>query len=367
MRNEQQKRHYDLLGKGFHEPSQILEDIKLYHKFDTSVLLLTLPTNDRTFLITLKNTLINAAQRIVGADDGEIEGIIKDNNLILYDNIEGGAGYVNTIFDKFDEILEEARNLILSCGCERGCPKCLYSHRRRRDIREIDRRVLVDFFKTLHRNQVEQSINKKGQQISDETELRAKISQLTTLETPKVEAILKEFRFSGEAKCILSNVGLSDGAREVKDYILSANRSITIVSLYISDMPVEWEDNKSFSWCDILIACKMNGIENVKVVVRPPRSSWERYALERLQRRGIEVFIFEEFEGVGGIAHHKIVMIDEDMPDSVVILQSANLSPEVIKNADFYIFIAKKQNEAGHTIMSNWLQNLIKRCKKWRG
>ena len=132
-------------------------------------------------------------------------------------------------------------------------------------------------------------------------------------------------------------------------------------------MPVEWEDNKSFSWCDILIACKMNGIENVKVVVRPPRSSWERYALERLQRRGIEVFIFEEFEGVGGIAHHKIVMIDEDMPDSVVILQSANLSPEVIKNADFYIFIAKKQNEAGHTIMSNWLQNLIKRCKKWRG
>jgi ATP-dependent helicase YprA (DUF1998 family) len=127
VRDEQQRRHRDILGKGFHEPSHILEDIRLYHEFDTSALLLTLPTNDRTFLITLKNALINAAQRIVGADDGEIEGIAKDNNLILYDNVEGGAGYVNTIFDKFDEILDDARELILSCGCEHGCPKCLVS------------------------------------------------------------------------------------------------------------------------------------------------------------------------------------------------------------------------------------------------
>lgn len=365
VRNEQQRKHRDILGKGFHEPSDILHDIKLYHKFDTSALLLTLPTNDRTFLITLKNALINAAQRIVGADDGEIEGIIKDNNLILYDNVEGGAGYVNTIFDKFDEILEEARDLLLRCSCERGCPKCLYSHRRRRDIREIDKRVLIDFFKTLHRSKVEQDIDKKGLQISDEKDLEAKISQLTTLERAKVEAIPKEFKFSGEAKCILSNVGSSDGAREVKDCILSANQSITIVSLYISDMPVDWEDNKSFSWCDVLIACKMNGVENVKVVVRPPRSDWERYALERLYRRGIEVYTFDEFEGIEGIAHHKIVMIDEDTPGSIVVLQSANLSPEVIKNSDFYIFIGKKQNETGHAILRKWLQNLLERCKKW--
>lgn len=225
----------------------------------------------------------------------------------------------------------------------------------------------MDFFKTLHRSQVEQKIDEKGEQISDEKDLKLKISQLTTLERQKVEVIPKEFRFSGRDKCILSNVGSSDGAKEVKDCILSANKSITIVSLYISDMPVDWDDNKSFSWCDVLIACKMNGVENVKVIVRPPRSNWERYALERLHRRGIEVYIFEEFEGIEGIAHHKIVMIDEDMQDSIAVLQSANLSPEVIKNADFYIFIAKKQNEIGHAILSNWLQDLIIRCKNGAG
>ena len=363
VENERRRKHRDILGRGFHEPSDILHDIKLYHKFDTSALLLTLSTNDRTFLITLKNALINAAQRIVGADDGEIEGIIKDNNLILYDNVEGGAGYVNTIFDKFDEILEETRELILRCNCERGCPKCLYSHRRRKDIREIDKRVLIDLFKTLHRSKVEQNINEKGMQVSDEKDLEAKISQLTTLERAKVGDISKEFKLSG-AMCILSNVDSSDGAREVKDCILSAKQSITIVSLYISDMPVDWEDNKSFSWCDVLIACKMNGVESIKVVVRPPRSDWERHALERLHRRGIEVYIFDKLEG---IAHHKIVMIDEEMPDSIVVLQSANLSPEVIKNADFYIFIEKKQNETAHAVLKDWLCTLINRCKKWSG
>ena len=164
--------------------------------------------------------------------------------------------------------------------------------------------------------------------------------------------------------CILSNVDSSDGAREVKDCILSAKQSITIVSLYISDMPVDWEDNKSFSWCDVLIACKMNGVESIKVVVRPPRSDWERHALERLHRRGIEVYIFDKLEG---IAHHKIVMIDEEMPDSIVVLQSANLSPEVIKNADFYIFIEKIQNKTAYTVLKDWLCTLINRCKKWNG
>lgn len=360
--NERQRKHRDILGKGFHEPANVLHDIKLYHKFDTSVLLLKLPTNNRTFLITLKNALINSAQRIVGADDGEIEGIIKDNTLILYDNVEGGAGYVNTIFDKFNEILEEAIDLLLRCNCERGCPKCLYSHRRRRDIREIDKRVLIDFFKTLHRSKVEQDINEKGLQVFNEKDLEEKISQFTTLEGLK---ILKEFKSSGEAKFILSNLGSSDGAREVKDCILSATQSITIVSLYVSDMPIDWEDNKSFSWCDVLIACKMNGIESLKVVVRPPRSDWERYALERLYRRGIEVYIFDEFGGIEKIAHHTIVMIDEDAPDSIVVLQSAHLSPEVIKNSDFYIFIERKQNEEGYAVIRKRLKNVIKRCKKW--
>lgn len=365
VRNEQEKKHLDLSGREWHQPSDILRDIKLYHKFDTTVLLLTLHTNDRNFLITLKNALINAAQRIVGADDGEIDGIIKDNNLILYDNVEGGAGYVNTIFDKFDQVLEEARNLILRCDCERGCPKCLYSYRRRRDIREIDKRILIDFFKTLHRAQVEQNINEKGLEISNEKDIEAKISQLTTLERSKAEIIPKEFKFSGEAKCILSNVGSSDGATEVRDCILSANKSVTVVSLYISDMPVDWGDNKSFSWCDVLVSCKMNGVESVKVVVRPPKSDWERFALERLCRRGIEVYILDKLEGIEGVAHHKIVMIDEEMPSGLLILQSANLSPEVIKNADFYIFIGKKQNEAGYTAVRKWLESLINRCKKY--
>ena len=367
VRNNQQNKHRDILGKGWHEPSRILSDINLYHTFDTTTLLLTFRTNDRIFLVTLKNALINAAQRIVGADDGEIEGIIKDNNLILYDNIEGGAGYVNTIFDKFEEILDEIKNVILSCNCERGCIKCLYSYRRRRDIQEIDKRVLLEPLKTLQRVDTEQNISQKSETIFDEKDLHARISNFGILEIPKVEYISRGFKISGGAKCILSAPGRLDGAREVRNYILSAKKSVSIVSLYVSDMPVVWENNKSFSWCDMLIACKMNGVDSVKIVVRSPRNDWEKYALGRLYKRGVEVYVFEEGEGDEGIAHHKIVMIDEDDEESIAVLQSANLSPEVIKNADFYIFLTKTKNREAHSTLSGWLQNLIKRCRKWSG
>jgi len=361
VQEAQQKKHLDILGRGLHQSSNPLKDIKLYHKFNTSALLLTLPNNDPTFLTTFKNAIINAAQRIVGADDGEIEGIIKDNNLILYDNVEGGAGYVNTIFEKFEEILDEAKNIVLNCPCERGCLKCLYSYRRRRDIPEIDKKVLLDLFKTLYRISVDDKLKKKAETISDEKDFRARILA-AGLESQKDSVLPTRFRLSG-TKCILSGMGRLDGAIEVRDCLLSAKKSIYIVSLYISDRPIVWGDEKSFSWCDILINSKMNGVEDIKIIVRPPQNTSERYTLQRLSERGIDIYMLED----EGIAHHKIVIVDEDMPESIAVLQSANFSPEVVKNADFYIFLTKKENPAAHDILKKWFKDLIKRCKKWSG
>lgn len=349
------KTHPDILGKGFHEPSGILEDIKLYHKFDTTVLLLNLPSDDEIFLTTLKNALLNSALRVVGADDGEIDCIIKENNLVLYDNIEGGAGYVNTIYEKFDEVLSETRKLVLSCNCEIGCLKCLYSYRRRRDIQLIDKRKILDFIKKLQCIQVKQNILEKSKNFSE--------SVLS--EKPLFKSLSKEFHISGNSKCILSDAGEYDGAVELRDSILSAKSKVTIVSLYVSDWPVQWEDEKTFSWCDVLISCKMNDVKDLKVIVRPPKAQWEQYALQRLLNRGIEVFTFDGFDVPKGIAHSKIVIIDENTDHGTAVLQSANLSPEVIKNADFYIFLTQENNKETFPVLEDWLKNLIRRCKKF--
>lgn len=346
--------HRDLLGKGRHEPPTVLSDIKLYHTFDTATLVISqLPSNDTTFITTLKNGLINAAQRIVGAEDGEIEGIIKDDTLILYDNIEGAAGYVNLIFDKFDDVFSELKSVVLNCDCEHGCLKCLYSYRRRGDIAHIDKQVLLELIRPIQRKEVEESIN-----------LKARTPLDIVAQDYYVEPFSKRFNLSSDVQCVLSGNGALDGALELRDFLLTAKKDVSIVSLYVSDRPVMWENNKSFSWCDILITCKIHGVESIKVIVRAPKDQWQRYSLEKLQRRGIDVYIFDGKEG-HGIAHNKIVLIDSDAPESVAVLQSANLSPEAVNNSDFFIFLTKKQNERAHKDIEDWVDSLVKQSVRW--
>lgn len=45
--------------------------------------------------------------------------------LFLYDNFPGGVGFSPQIYDRFPELLEHARRLLLECECEAGCPSCV--------------------------------------------------------------------------------------------------------------------------------------------------------------------------------------------------------------------------------------------------
>jgi DEAD/DEAH box helicase domain-containing protein len=45
--------------------------------------------------------------------------------LFLYDNMPGGVGFSEKIFEITDLLLREARELIVSCVCDNGCPSCV--------------------------------------------------------------------------------------------------------------------------------------------------------------------------------------------------------------------------------------------------
>jgi len=151
-------KHRKLGGKGKEMCNGKFRKVALYHRMPTNVISVKFAKNAseilgveiredelETFLTTLKNAIINSAQRILYAQDGEIDGEVKpeEREIILYDNVEGGVGYVTQIIEKFDLILKEAAELILSCDCEIGCPNCLWSYRRKRDIPYIDKRLIA--------------------------------------------------------------------------------------------------------------------------------------------------------------------------------------------------------------------------------
>lgn len=56
----------------------------------------------------------------------QVKSPITDKpTLIIYDNSPGGIGLAEKAYHMRDTLLRHARQLILQCGCERGCPSCV--------------------------------------------------------------------------------------------------------------------------------------------------------------------------------------------------------------------------------------------------
>lgn len=55
----------------------------------------------------------------------DVEPIKWKSALYLYDSHEGGVGYAERIFERFEEAIELCKEIILSCECKSGCPSCV--------------------------------------------------------------------------------------------------------------------------------------------------------------------------------------------------------------------------------------------------
>jgi|GEM_PF-2286343 len=321
-------KHIKLGGKGKEYCNGKFKKIALYHKMPTNVISIKLAKNTNkilgvdineeqleVFLTTLKNAIINSAQRILYAQDGEIDGEVKPEEweIILYDNVDGGVGYVTQIIEKFNEILREAADMVLSCDCEIGCPNCLWSYRRKRDIPYIDKRIIKPML---------EAVKKLG--------------------VPKKLDITKFFNCK-DMQTIISNPYSFDGVIELKNVLKKAKEKIYITSLYVTDDKIPWPDEPQRSWVDILSAIKLSSERDIEihVIVREPKIEKHKLALERLSKNGIHVHVYKkEVEGkLPAIVHSKLVLIDPHLPQNrMVVYTSANFSPEMWKNHETFQF-----------------------------
>ncbi len=59
-------------------------------------------------------------------DEGELAFFDRfEPTLFLYDNITGGIGLAEDLYERRNELLERTIHLVSACGCERGCPSCV--------------------------------------------------------------------------------------------------------------------------------------------------------------------------------------------------------------------------------------------------
>ncbi|MGD8903040.1 MAG: DUF1998 domain-containing protein, partial [Anaerolineae bacterium] len=49
----------------------------------------------------------------------------KQPTITIYDNAPGGLGFSESLYELYDQLLLAARDLVLACRCQRGCPSCV--------------------------------------------------------------------------------------------------------------------------------------------------------------------------------------------------------------------------------------------------
>ncbi|MDD1716259.1 MAG: DEAD/DEAH box helicase [Methanolinea sp.] len=67
-----------------------------------------------------------------GGDDG-------DPTVFVYDGYEGGIGLSEKAYARCEEILSTSRDLVSGCGCDRGCPSCIFSPKCGNDNQPLDK------------------------------------------------------------------------------------------------------------------------------------------------------------------------------------------------------------------------------------
>ena len=78
------------------------------------------------FWRSLTYALLAAASQVIDVPRMELDGLFRplDNQLaeiIIYDNVPGGAGYSRRIANKFTQVLETAYKIVSSCDCDTSC------------------------------------------------------------------------------------------------------------------------------------------------------------------------------------------------------------------------------------------------------
>ena len=128
----------------------------LGYRFATDVLILSfqnVPSQSEEFFASMKAALIEAATSIVGAEDGEISGFTRRmtvdgeqrRDLMLYDNVAGGAGYVRKAAASMESILRAAREMLDGCQCEKSCYKCLRSYGNQFEHKLLDKTLIQPY------------------------------------------------------------------------------------------------------------------------------------------------------------------------------------------------------------------------------
>jgi len=117
----------------------------------------TQPVTGAGFWRSLTYALLAAAAQVIDVPRSELDGLfrpVEDSDagaveVVIYDNVPGGAGYSRRIAEYFPAILQRAFQFVESCTCSSSCYDCLRTYTNQIFHHELDRHQVANFLRPI--------------------------------------------------------------------------------------------------------------------------------------------------------------------------------------------------------------------------
>lgn len=108
------------------------------------------------FWRSLTSALLAASAQVIDVPRSELDGLFSPSEardgtaeIVLYDNVPGGAGYCRKIGERFKDVLQRAYEIVSECCCGSSCYDCLRTYSNQPFHNELDRISVRDFLQRL--------------------------------------------------------------------------------------------------------------------------------------------------------------------------------------------------------------------------
>ncbi|MEQ8996550.1 MAG: DEAD/DEAH box helicase [Coleofasciculus sp. B1-GNL1-01] len=214
------------------------------------------------FWHSLTYALLAAAAQVIDVPRSELDGLFKPTEggsglaeIVIYDNVPGGAGYSKRIAQEFQDMLQKADELVESCSCDSSCYDCLRTYSNQMFHAELNRHIVADFLKPL------------VEQVKPDQELQVFAPHASRISLTKMADRLRRLcRMAGSASLLYlpqlnDGLGLDRGSPMpwlglLADAVNSMHDSSTALELVVNQLPKPNSDanrairKRLYQWID---------------------------------------------------------------------------------------------------------------------
>lgn len=103
----------------------------------------------------LEHAIIHAARPVVGAGLSDLGGVsYPTGHVVIYDGTPGGSGLSKLLFKRLERAHRLAYDILISCDCDDGCPRCIYDPFCGNNNRILSRKGAIRLMEALFRGEL---------------------------------------------------------------------------------------------------------------------------------------------------------------------------------------------------------------------